>query len=813
MRSCGLKEFQGKTIIYFGGFNRYNFLNLWQRTQEVACWLATGNRLIYVEHLPPTNEGWLVYLYNLIRRMVGPRRSACRIKSIEFFFPVIIPLPGIRIIRRLNRYLIDRQIQRLLRRSPDLNSQAIWINWLSSYAYDYAQVSSAFTIYDCIQNYQSMAYPPSTRELDKLLTKQADLVFTDSLTNHGEKLKSNSNVHYVPQGLKSDWLSLKTTDMPNDLQNLKKPILGYVGSFHNAFDFRLFSYIAYNKPEWTFVIVGKPNNKAQELANLENVVLLGAKLHHELPAYISHFDVALIPYTIDDLTEGVFPTKLFEYLCFGKPVVSTFLPSLAEYAQFVRFAYDSESFIKECESALQDDGSSVKARIEVASENTWNKRFEDMSTILDNTLAIYDSKNGNKEVEAARMGKRHVVLIGLNFSLERNTGDKNFWVELIPFLAAGLDRITIFSVKSNAVPEEELIINNCTLRIKYLAPRFLEVPDLPNKRSNVFWRPGKFPAFLGVIEKLLNAKRLKKELDLLLGSYPYSCIHLMDNLGLTNRLIANSAKAPVSVSAMAYQGKRPEWLYKQYLRISYGHNNLTVIPYSKSFERRLVEQGFNRRKIQRIPWGIKPINLNCYAHGDNIGSRKPLILWAGYIQQIDRDDFEFAYRAAKRSLAQGLDARFMFAFKPESFDNGFESYDDPANNIMVRSTTSKEFLELQQIANVFLSPVTNSKCILAPPLTWLEMLSLGVPIVTLDTPGASEAVIFGETGYLATSEEDIVQKLFLAVKNYHHMRDKCINLVERKYNLVDISEEYLALFNDFTGDSYATIQGSRALPR
>ncbi|HEY3374484.1 MAG TPA: methyltransferase domain-containing protein [Candidatus Aquicultor sp.] len=399
------------------------------------------------------------------------------------------------------------------------------------------------------------------------------------------------------------------------------------------------------------------------------------------------------------------------------------------------------------------------------------------------------------------MSKKHVVLIGLNFGLERNTGDKNFWVELIPFLAAGLERITIFSVKPHAVPEEELTINNCALRVKYLTPRFLEVPGSLNKRPNIFWRRGKFPSLLGVVEKLLNTKRLKKELELLYNSCPYSYVHLMDNFGITNRLIANNAKAPVSVSAMAYQGRKPEWLYKLYLRISYGQDNLTVIPYSKSFEKRLIEQGFEQRRIRRIPWGIKPVSLN--SNRDNTGSRKPLILWAGYIQQTNRNDFEFAYRVAKRSLAQGLDATFIFAFKPESFEDGLESYNDPSNNIVVRPTTSKEFQELQHTANVFLSPITNSKCILAPPLTWLEMLSVGAPIVTLDIPGASEAVVSRETGYLATSEEDIMQKLFLAIENSRYMRDKCIDLVERRYSLVDISKEYLALFNDFTRDSCA----------
>ena len=54
-----------------------------------------------------------------------------------------------------------------------------------------------------------------------------------------------------------------------------------------------------------------------------NIHYLGGKTYDELPAYLSGWDVALMPFAMNESTQFISPTKTPEYLAGGKPVVST----------------------------------------------------------------------------------------------------------------------------------------------------------------------------------------------------------------------------------------------------------------------------------------------------------------------------------------------------------------------------------------------------------------------------------------------------------------------------------------------------------
>ena len=100
---------------------------------------------------------------------------------------------------------------------------------------------------------------------------------------------------------------------------------------------------------------------------------------------------------------------------------------------------------------------------------------------------------------------RHLVLIGMNFQNKKSSGDKNFWFDILPLLAGEFKKITILSVRKEQQDIEEFNLRECIVKIIYISPSFLEAPDQDKK---IFWREGAFPAWLGVIEKLLTIKRI-----------------------------------------------------------------------------------------------------------------------------------------------------------------------------------------------------------------------------------------------------------------------------------------------------------------
>jgi len=389
---------------------------------------------------------------------------------------------------------------------------------------------------------------------------------------------------------------------------------------------------------------------------------------------------------------------------------------------------------------------------------------------------------------------KHIVLIGINYSPRRSSGDKNFWVDIIQEISKFTNRITIVSIRRSSQLTESFSVNNCSITIHYISPKFLESPSNNYTWKRIFWNGGAFPRGLGVVEKLLNTRSILKVLYRLHNEHPYDHIHLMDNFGFGNPLIAANAHTCVSVSAMAYQGGKQNQFYNLFLKLCYFHSNLTVVPYSNSYKDKLVNIGVNAKRICRIHWGVVPTNQTKSTRPDE----KPIILWTGYIQQIKRDDFMYALQIAKRAIHQGIQASFFFAFKPESFEDGFEQYHNPEVGITVKSTTVQEFTELKNKVSIMFSPVIGMSTILAPPLSWLEMLNAGIPIVTTDAPGASEAIIDGLTGYIARSDEKLVTALFNSVENYKNMEANCRQHVLANYNIESCAQLYLNLWNDLT---------------
>jgi UDP-galactopyranose mutase len=94
----------------------------------------------------------------------------------------------------------------------------------------------------------------------------------------------------------------------------------------------------------------------EELPKRPNIHYLGGKTYEQLPAYLSGWDVALMPFAMNESTEFISPTKTPEYLAGGKPVVSTPVRDVVRtYGELegVRIARDAEGFVEECEAALE----------------------------------------------------------------------------------------------------------------------------------------------------------------------------------------------------------------------------------------------------------------------------------------------------------------------------------------------------------------------------------------------------------------------------------------------------------------------------
>jgi UDP-galactopyranose mutase len=126
------------------------------------------------------------------------------------------------------------------------------------------------------------------------------------------------------------------------------------------FDTELLGKVAEMRPDWSFVMVGPVVKIAPEdLPRRPNIHYLGGKTYAELPAYLSGWNVALMPFAMNESTQFISPTKTPEYLAGGKPVVSTPVRDVVRhYGQMdgVEIAATAEEFVAACERALERSG-------------------------------------------------------------------------------------------------------------------------------------------------------------------------------------------------------------------------------------------------------------------------------------------------------------------------------------------------------------------------------------------------------------------------------------------------------------------------
>ena len=111
---------------------------------------------------------------------------------------------------------------------------------------------------------------------------------------------------------------------PADQEELPHPRLGFYGVIDERFDIELLDRSREMRPDWSFVMVGPVVKIARgRLPRRPNIHYLGPKTYAELPSYLAGWDVALMPFAMNEATEFISPTKTPEYLAGGKPVVST----------------------------------------------------------------------------------------------------------------------------------------------------------------------------------------------------------------------------------------------------------------------------------------------------------------------------------------------------------------------------------------------------------------------------------------------------------------------------------------------------------
>jgi len=386
---------KNKNILIIGSFSIRDWDLLRQRQQTIVEFLVKDFNVFYIERISAKNVGIIKMLkafiirFFLVRNVGGKGRFT--MKHLCFIQLKIFPFQR-GIFRLLNARLALLQIRRIMKKYKINHFDSIIISHPANYVNDiFDKIPAVKRIYDCVQRFEFNKYfPPEVVFNDKNIAKKVDLVIADSITIFREKLELNKNVVHIPQGIDLKNYNIdriKESGIPNDLAGIGKHRICYLGSFHQTFDFDLVRKLAVDIPSATVILIGSETSETKKILNLKNIVFLGWKHYKLLPVYMNYMDLFIIPYLVSEHGKGVFPTKLFEYLYFKKPVVSTALPDILEYEKYLYVAHTEEEFIRFVQdSSFKGEnklGLIPKDQFESLMEgNSWESRYKEFKKHL-----------------------------------------------------------------------------------------------------------------------------------------------------------------------------------------------------------------------------------------------------------------------------------------------------------------------------------------------------------------------------------------------------------------------------------------------
>lgn len=199
-------------------------------------------------------------------------------------------------------------------------------------ALEFSAHVNATRVYDCMDELSMFAgAPPHLRAMETQLLCSSAVVFTGGKSLYYSKRRLHHNVHCFPSAVDALHFSRASRAEPQVLAGTPRPRIGFYGVIDERLDIRYVDDLARDLPDWTVVMVG-PIVKIDPaiLPRANNIVYAGMQPYEALPALLEHWDVAMLPFALNDATRYISPTKTLEYLAAGKPVVSSAIADVVD---------------------------------------------------------------------------------------------------------------------------------------------------------------------------------------------------------------------------------------------------------------------------------------------------------------------------------------------------------------------------------------------------------------------------------------------------------------------------------------------------
>ncbi len=356
--------------------------------KHIMVRLAKRNRILWVNSIGNRNPTASVHDFNRVIKKVRDFAKGSKMVDggIHVFSPLAIPFHGSSAARWVNRKALCWSLRRVCRQLGFRNP----ITW--SFVPASAEVAGSLgertVVYHCVDEFSEFTgtNKAAILSLEARLMQKSHCVIVSSEPLLEAKRPYNPNTFLVTHGVDVAHFRKAChgeTAIPDDMKSLPKPIVGFFGLIADWVDLNLIRFLATSRPQWTFVLIGKVVTDLKAIEDLTNVRLIGQKPYSSLPAYAKAFDVALLPFVINDLTLAANPLKLREYLAAGLPVVSSAIPEAKRLSHAVHIAQTDSEWLGVIQRLVSSGETGPQISIsERMDRESWDAKVEELSRIV-----------------------------------------------------------------------------------------------------------------------------------------------------------------------------------------------------------------------------------------------------------------------------------------------------------------------------------------------------------------------------------------------------------------------------------------------
>jgi glycosyltransferase involved in cell wall biosynthesis len=356
--------------------------------KHVVMRFAKHNRVLWINSIGNRKPTASVYDFKRIAKKLRDfARGYQKVHDqIYVFSPIAIPFFASAVARWINRNALKWSLRRVCRRLGFQNPM-MWTFYPAS-GNVVGSLGEAKIVYHCVDEYSEFTGTDKDAilQLERELMAKCDYVIVSSDRLYQTKKPYNKNTFLVTHGVDVEHFRKACkpeTVVPDEMKPFPHPVIGFFGLIADWVDLDLIRFLAVSRPDCSFVLIGKITTDVKLFDGLSNVHLLGQKPYEALPAYVKAFDIAILPFVMNELTIASNPLKLREYLAAGLPVISSAIPEASRLKHLIRIGRNKFEFLHHLDAILQSRSTGPQMRISSQMDaESWDQKVEELSQVV-----------------------------------------------------------------------------------------------------------------------------------------------------------------------------------------------------------------------------------------------------------------------------------------------------------------------------------------------------------------------------------------------------------------------------------------------